>query len=142
MVFYFVFAAGCTGPGPAFPATPALTQEEPSGTGLELVFFHPVPGCDSCDEVGRYANETVATYFKKEIAAGNITYQDINLNLPENRGIANRYGASTQSLWIGEYSATGFHATEITDIWYFAYNHDDFLQYLKGILEQKLAGHG
>ena len=109
---------------------------------IELVFFHPVPGCDSCDEVGRYANETVNTFFSSEVASGKITYRDINLNLPENRGIANQYGAYTQSLWIGEYNGTGFHATEITDIWYYAYNHEDYLQYLKGILERKLAGSG
>jgi len=143
IVLFSMLFAGCTGAVPARPVfspVPSPLPQNPIVSGIELVFFHPVPGCDSCDEVGRYANETVTTYFSSEVAAGNITYRDINLNLPENRWIANRYGAYTQSLWIGEYDSTGFHATEITDIWYYAYNHDDFLQYLKGILERKLAG--
>ena len=143
MVLFSMLAAGCTGAVPARPVLSPVPFPQPQNhtvSSIELVFFHPVPGCDSCDEVGRYANETVTTYFSSEVAAGKITYRDVNLNLPENRGIADRYGAYTQSLWIGEYNSTGFHATEITDIWYFAYNHDDFLQYLKGILERKLAG--
>ena len=144
-VLFSVLAAGCTGAVPARPVlspVPSPLPQNHAVRSIELVFFHPVPGCDSCDEVGRYANETVNTFFSSEVASGKITYRDINLNLPENRGIANQYGAYTQSLWIGEYNGTGFHATEITDIWYYAYNHEDYLQYLKGILERKLAGSG
>ena len=141
IVLLSVLAAGCTGTVPARPAgypVPALTLQ--NRTGLELVFFHPVPGCDSCEQVGRLANETVTTYFGPEMMAGKITFRDVNLNLPENRDIANRYGAYTESLWMGEYDGTGFHATEIVDIWYYAYNREEYMEYLRGVLERKLAG--
>ncbi len=142
-VFLSVLAGGCTGTGqsrlPGSPS-PSLAPETIPAGGIELVFFHPVPGCDSCERVGLLANETVNTYFDPQRAAGKITFRDVNLNLPENRGIANRYGAYTESLWIGEYNETGFHATEIVDIWYYAYNRDEYLKYLKGVLERKLAG--
>jgi hypothetical protein len=133
--------AGCTGIDPVQqPGTtgPPATGENPAG--LELVFFHPVPGCDSCDRVGLLANETVTTYFGPEVASGKIAFRDVNLNLPENRGIAERYGAYTESLWIGEYDKNGFHTTEIVDIWYYAYNRDEYLKYLRGILDRKLRG--
>jgi hypothetical protein len=137
-----VVAAGCTGTVLSRPpgSQSSLTPVNTTITGIELVFFHPVPGCDSCERVGILANETVNTYFSPEIAAGKITFRDVNLNLPENRGIANRYGASIESLWLGEYDSTGFHATEIVDIWYYAYNREEYMQYLKGIIERKLAG--
>jgi hypothetical protein len=109
-------------------------------TRVELVFFHPVPGCDSCDQVGQYANDTVNTYFGPAVAEGRLIYRDVNLNLPENRGIVSRYGAYDNSLWVGVQDETGFHTTEIVDIWYYAYNRDDFLQYLKGVLDRQLAG--
>lgn len=142
-VLLSILAAGCMGTVPARPSpspVPSLTPQNQTVTGIELVFFHPVPGCDSCERVGLYANETVATYFSPERAAGKIRFRDVNLNLPENRGIAEQYGAYTQSLWIGEYDESGFHATEIVEIWYYAYNREDFMQFLKGILDRNLAG--
>jgi hypothetical protein len=90
--------------------------------------------------VGLYANETLTMYFSPERAAGKIRFRDVNLNLPENRGIADRYGAYTQSLWIGEYDESGFHATEIVEIWYYAYNREDFMRFLRGILDRELGG--
>lgn len=90
--------------------------------------------------MGLYANETVTTSFATELARGTLTYRDVNLNLPENTGIAKQYGAYDNSLWIGVHDENGFHAIEIVDIWYYAYNHDAFMQYLKGILDRQLAG--
>jgi hypothetical protein len=143
IVLLSVLVSACTGTVPARPTgfpVPIITPQ--NQTGLELVFFHPVPGCDSCEGVGLLANETVNAYFGPERAAGKITFRDVNLNLPENRDIAHRYGAYTESLWIGEYNENGFHATEIVDIWYYAYNHEEYLKYLKGVLDRKLAGTG
>jgi hypothetical protein len=143
IVLLSVLVSCCTGTVPARPvSTPVPTLTPQNQTGLELIFFHPVPGCDSCERVGLLANETVNMYFGPELAAGKIIFHDVNLNLPENLGIANRYGAYTESLWIGEYNETGFHATEIVDIWYYAYNHEEYLKYLKGVLDRKLAGTG
>lgn len=142
-IFLAILAAGCTGTVPARPAlspVPSLTPQNHTVSSIELVFFHPVPGCDSCERVGRMANETVTTYFGPELAAGRIRFRDVNLNLPENRDIANRYGAYTESLWIGEHDETGFHVTEILDIWYYAYNREEYMKYLKGVLDRKLAG--
>jgi len=143
LIIIFLAGAGCTGVRTA-PVTPTPSLVAVSGnhtvTKVDLVFFHPVPGCDSCDQVGRYANETVTTYFAPELARGNLTYRDVNLNLPESSLLAKQYGAYDNSLWMGVHDETGFHATEITDIWYYAYNHDAFMQYLKGILQRQLAG--
>jgi hypothetical protein len=138
-------AAGCSGtvpakPEPALVPSPVLPNHTVSG--VDLVFFHPVPGCDSCDQVGRYANDTVHTYFAPELASGRISYRDVNLNLPENRDIANRYGAYDNSLWIGVQDERGFHSTEIIDIWYYAYNREEFMTYLRGVIGRALAGTG
>jgi hypothetical protein len=143
MVLVFILAAGCAGTVPARPAltpvpTPALQNHTVNSIGL--VFFHPVPGCDSCEQVSILANETVATYFGPELAAGKITFRDVNLNDPATRDIAERYGASTESLFIGVNDENGFRKTEIVDIWYYAYDREGFMQYLKGILDRTLAG--
>jgi hypothetical protein len=142
-VFFFVLAAGCTATVPARPSpspVPSLALQNHTVEKIELVFFHPVPGCGSCERVGLYANETATTYFGPELASGRLVFLDINLNLPENGEVTHRYGAYTQSLWIGVYDESGFHATEIIDIWYYLYNKEGFMQYLKGVLDRELAG--
>jgi hypothetical protein len=142
-VFFVMLAAGCTATVPARSSpspVPSLAVQNHTVTKIELVFFHPVPGCDSCDRVGLYANDTATTYFGPELASGRLVFLDINLNLPENGEVAHRYGAYTQSLWIGVYDESGFHATEITDIWYYQYNKEGFMQYLKGVLDRELGG--
>jgi len=138
-----VMLAGCTGTSPA-ATTPAPVPSPVPGnhtvSHVDLVFFHPVPGCDSCDQVGRFANETVTTYFARELANGTLAYRDVNLNLPENTGIAKQYGAYDNSLWVGVQDENGFHATQIVDIWYYAYNREAFMQYLRGVLDRQIAG--
>jgi hypothetical protein len=143
LMLVFVLFAGCAGTAPARPApapVPAPILQNHTVSSIELIFFHPVPGCDSCDRVSILANETVTAYFSRERAAGKITFRDINLNDPANRAVAKRYGASTESLFIGVNDESGFRATEIVDIWYYAYDHEGFMQYLKGILDRTLAG--
>jgi len=128
--------------GPAPAPGPSPSTQNQTMTRTELIFFHPVPGCEDCERMGIYANETVMTYFAPELASGRLVYYDINLNLRENGEVTHRYGAYTQSLWIGEYDESGFHATEILDIWYYVYNREEFTQYLRGVLDQELAGTG
>lgn len=141
-VLLLVLAAGCTRPAPVQNTPPvSLPEINHSVTRAELVFFHTVPGCDSCERVGLYANETVTSFFAPELAEHRLVYRDVNLNLPENRELAERYGAPfDQSLWIGVYDERGFQVTEILDIWYYVYNREEFMTYLRGVLERKLAG--
>jgi|WetSurMetagenome_2_1015567.scaffolds.fasta_scaffold00052_4 hypothetical protein len=143
IVVVLVMVTGCTG-SPQIATTPAPVTSVGLGNHTvphaDLVFFHPVPGCDSCDQVGRFANETVTTYFAQELARGTLTYRDVNLNLPENAAIAKKYGAYDNSLFVGVQDESGFHATEIADIWYYAYNREAFMQYLRGVLGRQLAG--
>lgn len=139
----FVFATGCTATAPARPGPTPLPTVVPVNhtvNSIELVFFHPVPGCDSCEQVSLLANETVTAYFSQERAAGKITFLDVNLNDPANLGIVHRYGAYTESLFIGVNDETGFRKTEIVDIWYYAYDHEEYMKHLKGILDRTLAG--
>jgi hypothetical protein len=146
-VVVFVLAACCAGTLPTRPAltpvpTPVPVNHSVNHTvsSIELIFFHPVPGCDSCEQVSLLANETVTTYFSQERATGKITFRDVNLNDPANLEIAHRYGAYTESLFIGVNDENGFRKTEIVDIWYYAYNREEFMKYLKGILDRTLAG--
>ena len=107
---------------------------------LEIYHFHGTNQCYSCITVGDYAEATVNTYFKEEIEKGIIVFDHINGELPENRDLVIKYGATGSSLWLGTYKGDDFSAEQNTNVWYKIKDKTDYMNYLKGVIEQKLAG--
>jgi len=108
---------------------------------LEIYHFHGTNQCYSCKTVGAYAEETVKTYFADELKSGRIVFGHINGELPENKDLVIKYGVNSASLWLGVYNANGnFKAEQNTNVWYKISDKQAYMDYLKGIIEQKLAG--
>ncbi|MBR9701289.1 hypothetical protein GOV13_00010 [Candidatus Pacearchaeota archaeon] len=107
---------------------------------IEVYHFHGANQCHSCITVGDYAEETIKTYFDDEFKSGKIVFGHINAELPENKELVLKYGATGSSLWIGVYDADGFHAEQNTKVWYKINDKEDYMSYLKGVIEQKLSG--
>ena len=107
---------------------------------VEVIHFHGTHQCYSCITVGGYAEETVNTYFSRELKEGRISFAHINADLPENRELVIKYGVTSASLWIGVYDDNGFHKEEDTRVWYKINNKADYMSYLKGVLEKRLNG--
>jgi len=107
---------------------------------IEVYHFHGTNQCYSCKTVGAYAEETVNTYFADELKSGKIVFAHINGELPENRDKVIQYGATGSSLWIGVYDSSGFHKEENVNVWYKINNKDDYLLYLRGIINKRLKG--
>ena len=105
-----------------------------------IYHFHATRQCYSCITVGAYAEETVNTYFADEIGSGRLVFDHANVDLPENTELAMKYGATGSSLMIGIYDEDGFHAEEDTNVWYKISNKEEYIQYLKGVIEQKFSG--
>jgi len=107
---------------------------------VEVLHFHGTHQCYSCITVGKYAEETVNTYFSEEVKAGKVRFAHINGELPENSEMVAKYGATGSSLWIGVYDDNGFHKEENVNVWYKINNKDEYVNYLKGIIERRLRG--
>ena len=107
---------------------------------LEIYHFHGTNQCYSCKTVGAYAEETVNTYFADELKSGKIVFAHINGELPENRDLVIKYQVTGSSLQLGVYKGNEFQAEENVNVWYKISNKQDYMNYLKGIIEQKLAG--
>ncbi len=107
---------------------------------LEIYHFHGTNQCYSCKTVGAYAEETVNTYFKDELENGIILFDHINGDLPENKDMVMKYQVTGSSLWLGTYNEGDFNAEQNTNVWYKISNKQDYMSYLKGVIEQKLAG--
>ncbi|MFC1697171.1 nitrophenyl compound nitroreductase subunit ArsF family protein [Nanoarchaeota archaeon] len=107
---------------------------------LEIYHFHGTNQCYSCITVGDYAEETVNTYFSDELKSGKIVFGHINYDLAHNLDLAQKYGVTGSSLWIGVYDGSGFSAEVNTNVWYKINDKRDYINYLKGVIEEKLAG--
>jgi len=108
---------------------------------IEIYHFHATRQCYTCKTVGNYSEETVNTYFSNELKSGKLVYAHINVDLPENKALVDKYEAKGSSLLIGVYGKDGnFSKQEDTAVWYKIDNESDFMNYLKGVIEQKFAG--
>ncbi len=108
---------------------------------VEVYHFHATRQCVTCKTVGAFSEETVSTYFSDELKSNKLVYGHINVDLPENKAIVDKYEAKGSSLLIGVYGKDGsFIKQEDTNVWYKIDNKTDFMSYLKGIIEQKFSG--
>ena len=119
----------------------AIQSDESDVQKIEVFHFHGTHQCYSCKTVGAYAEETVKTYFSDELKTGKIAFDHINTELPENRETAVKYGVTGSSLWVGIYKSDGsFSKEENVKVWYKINDKQDYMNYLKQVLEQKLEG--
>jgi len=108
---------------------------------IEIYHFHATQQCSSCIAVGNLAEATVNTYFSDELKSGKVVFASINIDLPENKEIVDKYEAKGSSLLIGTYYEYGtFTKEENTNVWYKIGNKEDYMNYLKGVIEGKLVG--
>jgi hypothetical protein len=107
---------------------------------LEIYHFHGTNQCYSCKTVGAYTEETINTYFADELKSGKIVFAHVNAELPENKELAAKYGATGSSLWLGVYDKDGFHKENNVNVWYKINNKWEFTGYLKEVIDKRLAG--
>ena len=107
---------------------------------VEVYHFHATNQCVTCKTVGANAEATVNTYFANELKSGKIVFAHINIDLPENKALVDKYEAKGSSLLIGVYGKDGsFTKQEDTNVWY-KMDKTDSMNYLKGVIEQKFSG--
>ena len=108
---------------------------------VEVYHFHATRQCYTCKTVGALAEETVNTYFADELESGKLVFAHVNVDLPENKELVDKYEAKGSSLLIGIYGKDGtFSKQEDSAVWYKIDNKEDYMDYLKGVIEQKFLG--
>ena len=142
-----LFISGCSSSGndditESITNLDLLNQEKESSNveKIEVYHFHGTNQCYSCKTMGDYAEETVNTYFADELDSGKIVFGHVNGELPENKELVMKYGATGSSLWIGVYDNNGFHAEQNIQVWYKIKDKEDFQKYLKAIIQKRLNG--
>jgi thiol-disulfide isomerase/thioredoxin len=141
LVVVVLLCAGCisTTESPE-PVTGNLDTSSLSVERVEVYHFHGNQQCPSCIAVGNLAEKTVNTYFKGELASGRLVFGHVNVQQPENAALAERYGVTGSSLWIGIYDSNGFHKEQDIRVWSLINDEEAYSKYLSGILSRRLNG--
>jgi len=108
---------------------------------IEVYHFHATRQCYTCKTLGEFSEETVKTYFQDELDSGKIVYNHINIDEPENEILTKKFGATGSSLIIGINGKDGsFSKQADTNVFYKISDKEEFMNYLKGVIENKLSG--
>jgi len=124
--------------------TASSTAPESSDTSpglvdrVEVVYFHRTHRCSGCSYAEACIRHTMETYFKDELASGEVTFEVLDVEDEENATIVKKYGAFSSSLFINTIRDGIDHIEEVREIWYFLGNDEAFVEVVRGEIEKSL----
>ena len=98
---------------------------------LEVYYFYRTQRCASCLIIGEYVNKTMSEYFLKQIESGKIDYQEVNIDLPENKELARKFEASGSSLFINAITGETENIENVMEVWRLSGNEAAFKNFLR-----------
>lgn len=97
---------------------------------IEVFVFYNTQRCISCINLGKYAKETIETKFPNEFNNGKIVFKEINLDLPENKELGDKFQASGSSLYINAIKDNKDNISYESKLWMLVTDKQKFMDYL------------
>jgi hypothetical protein len=110
-----------------------------SADKVQVYLFHATQRCITCITIGKYAGETVYEYFQPELRDGKIEFREINIDLPENKELAQKFQASGSALFVNAIYNGQDSISEDTRVWRLTQDEVQFKSYLKDKLNNLLG---
>ena len=126
-----------------FIASSVVAEKNTTSSGVvqvEVYHFHPNQGCRTCTTIGEYAEELVKKSYPADLESKKMVFDHINFQDPKNADLVKKFDVTGSSLMIGVTDASGFHKEEDIKVWYKVGNKDEFMTYLKDLLDKRLSG--
>ena len=108
----------------------SIANTDISADKLQVYYFCRTQRCYSCLTIGKYIKETIEDNFADEIQNGTIDFQEINIELSENREVAEKFKASGSSLFINTIRNSQDDISQDTNVWRLVGNENQFESYL------------
>ena len=106
--------------------------------GVEVVYFHRTQRCSGCIYAGDMVEYTINTYFADELADGELVFITRDVQYDANAEIVDKYGAYTSSLYMNKVVDGVDNIEEITGIWLLLHKDQEFVDYVKKDIEERL----
>jgi hypothetical protein len=107
------------------------SETKPKADKVEVFTFHATQRCTTCIAIGKLSRETIEEYYQPELRDGKIEVREINIDLPENKELAEKFQASGSALKINAIYDGTDHITEDTKVWGLTSNPTQYKSYLK-----------
>lgn len=109
-------------------------------TKVQVFMFHATQRCSTCIRIGRLLKDTVQERFAEQLKSGKIEFREINVDLQENRVLAEKFQATGSSLFINAIKDGKENIQEDTMVWQLVGgNAVDFKDYLENKLNNILG---
>ena len=100
-------------------------------TKVQIFLFHATQRCPTCVRIGQWTKATVEERFPEQLGSGKIEFREINIDLPENKELAEKFQAGGSSLYINSIKDGQDNIAEDTMVWQLAgETSDKFKNYL------------
>jgi thiol-disulfide isomerase/thioredoxin len=99
---------------------------------VQVFLFHATRRCSTCIAIGRLAGETVNERFQNELKSGQIEFREVNIDLPENKELAQKFQASGSALYLNAIKDGVDNIGQDTKVWSLVGNTEKFKDYLEG----------
>lgn len=104
---------------------------------VQVFVFHSNNRCYSCVTMGEYAEATIEESFQNEIKEGKVEFKEINVDLPENKEVAQKFEATGSSIFINTIIDGEDNIKEETQLWRMLSDKEKFSQYLTEEIKTK-----
>jgi LPS O-antigen subunit length determinant protein (WzzB/FepE family) len=100
-------------------------------TKVQVFMFHATQRCPTCIRIGQWTKATVEERFLEQLRSGEIEFREINIDLPENKELAEKFQAGGSALYINSIKDGQDNIVEDTMVWQLAgETSDKFKNYL------------
>jgi len=110
----------------------------PKTDKIEVFLFHATQRCTSCINIGKFTKQTIDNNFSEELNSGKIVFREINIDLPENYELAEKFQASGSSFFINTIRSGKDYIEQDLKVWRLVGNEGEFESYFKERLENIL----
>jgi len=112
----------------------AAVEGEVIGEGRQVIvyYFHGDVRCPTCHKLENYAKESVDTYFGDKVAAGELVWQPVNVDKPENGHYVKDYELVTKSIILSEVvDGVESNWKNLDKIWNLVGDKDVYVEYIR-----------
>ena len=107
---------------------------------VEIFLFHRTVRCSTCIAIGKLADKTVQEKFSEEVKSGRIVFKEINIDLPENKELAEKFQASGSALFVNAIRNGQDNIEQDTKVWRLTGNEAAFISYFEKKLSMIING--